>query len=176
MKLRKLLAKGLIKSILTPYRDLYLYQKKVSAKLDPDFTSESFKQGATAALLAVTDILASDDVSALKENGFLSTSAYQVFKAGHEELSNCQRRKLHFREQDIEDKDILNLRIIQDEVTGVRAVEIVVGTIIVKDLDHAAKSKIVQMIDITSASYILIDQHLEILIGGAFTSRPQKTS
>ena len=134
------------KLLFRRYQNLYrlYHEKRVSAELDPDFTIESFKQGATIALLAVTDILASDDIRALKEKGFLSASTYQVVKAGHDKLSSSQRRKLRFREQDIGSENRLKSRIIQDKVTGVRAVEILLLQLIAVR-DPAAIGKIIQM-------------------------------
>lgn len=103
------------------------FQERVIAQLDKEFSIKSFKQGATAALLTVSDVLASDDITSLKENGLLEENAYREVKANHDRMSVVQRSKLRIAEEDIFAKLIHGARIIQDDETGKRAVEIFIS-------------------------------------------------
>ena len=71
-----------------------------------------------------SEILASDDITPLKENGLMDEKTYWEIKANHDRMSPVQRRKFNITYEQIWPKWILNTRIIQDNQTGEKAVEI----------------------------------------------------
>ena len=100
------------------------FEKRVIAELDKAFSIESFKQEATRALITISEFLASDDITPLKENGLVEEKTYWAIKAYHDRMSPVQRRKLFAVRKHIFAKFIHEARIIQDDKTGEKAVEI----------------------------------------------------
>jgi len=132
-------------------------EREIIDRFDKDFPLASFTQGARDALLTVSNILASDDISPLRDQELVDAAAFQEIKANHDKMTTLQRRQLRIREEDFEPdplkyqntnhlrlhflKQLLihKVSIIGDHATGLRAVEIMV-VFIVPGLDPSNPS------------------------------------
>lgn len=100
------------------------FERYIIARYDKDFTLESFKAGAKGAFVAVSEILASDDISPLKENGLVEASAFREIKANHERMDSSQRRQLRVNEEQVRQTHVHEVGIVEDDESGLKAVEI----------------------------------------------------
>jgi len=108
------------------------FQQYIIARYDRDFTLDLFRQGARGALFTVSEILASDDISPLKENNLVDAAAYREIKANHDSMNSLERRQLRVTEQDLRQSHIHEVGILEEEHTGLKAVEIMVVFVVFK--------------------------------------------
>jgi len=100
------------------------FQQYIITRYDAGFSVEEFKKGATAALLLVSGFLASDDVTPLQRNGLVEPAAYEEIKRNHGRMDVQQRRGFQIGERDIRHKHLYRIGVIEDDDTGLKAVEI----------------------------------------------------
>ena len=103
-----------------------IFERYIVHKYDKDFSFKSFEQEAKGALVAVSDILASDDISSLIENGLVDEAAFQEIKVNHDKMNCFQRRKLRVSEDQVFNIRIHEAYVVKDKDTGSEAIEILV--------------------------------------------------
>ena len=100
------------------------FERYIIARYDAGFSVEEFKKGATAALVLVSGILASDDVTPLQQNALVEPAAYEEIKRNHGRMDIKQRRGFQIGAEDVRHKHLYRIGVIEDDDTGLKAVEI----------------------------------------------------
>lgn len=101
----------------------FFFEKYIMSQLDPKFSLEEFKQGAESAFLMVSNILGSDDISTLKDDGLIDSKAFSEIKFNHEKFT--QKQRLIFRaSKELLSPNVHQIGIIEE--SGLKAVEIMV--------------------------------------------------
>lgn len=108
------------------YLKSLFFQRYIAARYDKDFSLEAFTQGAKGAMLAVSEILASDDISSLKDDGLVDPVAFREIKANHDAMDPESRRQLRVVENNVRQSHIHEVGIIEDDDTNQKAVEIMI--------------------------------------------------
>jgi len=136
----------MLNGVISFWKSLF-FERYIIARYDRDFTLETFKLGAKGAFLAVSEILASDDVAPLKEHGLVEASAFREIKANHDRMDTPQRRQFLVSERHIRVTHVHEIGIIEDDESGLKAVEImVVFTVLPSDDDQLSFQEAIQKV------------------------------
>jgi len=116
------------------------FEQYIINRYDAEFSQEAFAIGAKSALLVVSDILASDDLSPLLDNELVTQDAYAEIKANHGQMPSALRRRFRVREEEIRNAHVHRIGIIEDDIIGSKAVEIMM-VFTICDMDNLSLSK-----------------------------------
>jgi len=137
---------NIFNGVISFWKSLF-FERYIIARYDRDFSLEAFKLGAKGAFLAVSEILASDDVTPLKEHGLVEASAFREIKTNHDRMDTPQRRQFLVSERHIRVTHVHEIGIIEDDESGLKAVEImVVFTVLPSDDDQLSFQEAIQKV------------------------------
>jgi len=100
------------------------FEAYVQRRYDAEFNQEEFITGAKRALLVVSDILSSDDVTPLLTEGLVDSVAFNEIKANHDRMDVARRRRFRIDEKHLKHVHLHQIGIIEDDNSGHKAVEI----------------------------------------------------
>jgi len=96
----------------------------IMSQLDPKFSLEEFKQGAESTFLTVSNILGSNDISTLKDDGLIDSKAFNEIQFNLDKFTQKQRLIFRTSKELLRGTNVHQIGIIEE--SGLKAVEIMV--------------------------------------------------
>jgi len=102
----------------------FFFEKYIMSQLDPTFSLEEFRQGAETAFLRVSNILGSNDISTLKDDGLIDSKAFNEIQFNLDKFTQKQRLIFRTSKELLRGTNVHQIGIIEE--SGLKAVEIMV--------------------------------------------------
>jgi len=106
------------------YVNMKKNEKYIMSQLDPKFSLEEFKQGAESTFLTVSNILGSNDISTLKDDGLIDSKAFNEIQFNLDKFTQKQRLIFRTSKELLRGTNVHQIGIIEE--SGLKAVEIMV--------------------------------------------------